>query len=63
MDVNAIDLCGIESADEARDLEAAAAENLKRVRRPAEEDWSESPGLSRLTQYLELKTVWHPIGV
>ncbi len=21
------------------------------------------PGLSRLTQYLELKTVWHPIGV
>ncbi len=63
MDVNAIDLCGIESVDEARDLEAAAAENLKRVRRPAEEDWSESPGLSRLTQYLELKTVWHPIGV
>jgi acyl-CoA reductase-like NAD-dependent aldehyde dehydrogenase len=63
MDVNAIDLCGIESADEARDLEVAAAENLKRVRRPAEEDWSASPGLSRLTQYLELKTVWHPIGV
>ena len=63
MDVNAIDLCGIEDPDEARDLEAAAAENLKRVRRPAEEDWTESPGLSRLTQYLELKTVWHPIGV
>jgi len=63
MDVNAIDLCGIEDADEARDLEAASADNLKRVRRPAEEDWTESPGLSRLTQYLELKTVWHPIGV
>ncbi len=63
MDVNAIDLCGIEEPDEARDLEAAAADNLKRVRRPAEEDWTESPGLSRLTQYLELKTVWHPIGV
>ena len=63
MDVNAIDLCGIEDPDEARDLEAASAENLKRVRRPAEEDWTLSPGLSRLTQYLELKTVWHPIGV
>ena len=63
MDVNAIDLCGIEEPDEARDLETAAADNLKRVRRPAEEDWAESPGLSRLTQYLELKTVWHPIGV
>ena len=41
----------------------SAADNLKRVRRPAAEDWTESPGLSRLTQYLELKTVWHPIGV
>ncbi|MEV6282467.1 aldehyde dehydrogenase family protein [Kribbella sp. NPDC051770] len=63
LDVNAIDLCGIEDPEEARDLEAASAENLKRVRRPADEDWQESPGLSRLTQYLELKTVWHPIGV
>ncbi|MFI5696142.1 aldehyde dehydrogenase family protein [Kribbella sp. NPDC051586] len=63
MDVNAIDLCGIESEDEARDLEIAAADNLKRVRRPADEDWSADQGLSRLTQYLELKTVWHPIGV
>lgn len=62
-DVNAIDLCGIESADEARDLEIAAAGNLKRVRRPAAEDWTADQGLSRLTQYLELKTVWHPIGV
>lgn len=62
-DVNAIDLCGIESDDEARDLEIAAAGNLKRVRRPGEEDWSADQGLSRLTQYLELKTVWHPIGV
>jgi acyl-CoA reductase-like NAD-dependent aldehyde dehydrogenase len=63
MDVNAIDLCGIASEDEARELEIAAADNLKRVRRPAEEDWSADQGLSRLTQYLELKTVWHPIGV
>lgn len=62
-DVNAIDLCGVASDDEARDLEIAAAGNLKRVRRPAEEDWSADQGLSRLTQYLELKTVWHPIGV
>jgi len=62
-DVNAIDLCGVASDDEARDLEIAAAGNLKRVRRPADEDWSADQGLSRLTQYLELKTVWHPIGV
>lgn len=62
-DVNAIDLAGVAGPEEATALEAAAAENLKRVRRPAEEDWTASPGLSRLTQYLELKTVWHPIGL
>ncbi len=62
-DVNAIDLAGVSDPEEATALEAAAAENLKRVRRPAEEDWTASPGLSRLTQYLELKTVWHPIGL
>lgn len=63
LDVNAIDLAGILDPEEATALEVAAADNLKRVRRPAEEDWTESPGLSRLTQYLELKTVWHPIGL
>jgi acyl-CoA reductase-like NAD-dependent aldehyde dehydrogenase len=63
MDVNGIDLTGIADADEARDLEAAAAENLKRVRRPADEDWSADPGTGRMTQFLETKTVWHPIGV
>jgi acyl-CoA reductase-like NAD-dependent aldehyde dehydrogenase len=62
-DVNAIDLAGAADHEEATALEAAAAENLKRVRRPADEDWTQNPGLSRLTQYLELKTVWHPIGV
>jgi acyl-CoA reductase-like NAD-dependent aldehyde dehydrogenase len=63
LDVNAIDLAGVEDPEEARELEAAAAENLKRVRRPAVEDWTADQGTSRLTQFLELKTVWHPIGV
>src|SRR5436190_15205127 len=34
MDVNGLDLTGITDPDLARDLEAAAADNLKRVRRP-----------------------------
>ncbi|WP_020391977.1 aldehyde dehydrogenase family protein [Kribbella catacumbae] len=63
LDVNAIDLAGILDPEEATALEVASADNLKRVRRPAQEDWTEHPGLSRLTQYLELKTVWHPIGL
>ena len=62
MDVNGIDLTGISDPDEARELEVAAAENLKRVRRPADEDWSADPGTGRLTAFLETKTVWHPTG-
>ncbi|MEU3396425.1 aldehyde dehydrogenase family protein [Streptomyces filamentosus] len=60
-DVNAIDLTGAD-ADLARDLEIAAAENLKRVLRPRTEDFAESPGTDRMTAFLETKTVWHPTG-
>ena len=64
MDVNGIDLTGVTDAALATSLEEAAAENLKRVRRPVgEEDWLLEPGLDRLTQFLEIKTVWHPIGL
>ena len=66
MDVNAIDLTGAAGDDEhARELEEAAAENLKRVLRApaAEPDWSAEPGLARISAYLETKTVWHPVGI
>ncbi|MFD0335443.1 aldehyde dehydrogenase family protein [Streptomyces erythrogriseus] len=61
-DVNAIDLAG---ADEvlAKELEVAAADNLKRVLRPQPvDDWSAAPGTDRMTAFLETKTVWHPTG-
>jgi len=61
-DVNGIDLTGA-PAGLAAELETAAAENLKRVRRPSAEDWTADPGTGRLTAWLETKTVWHPIGV
>jgi len=66
MDVNAIDLVGVAGEIQlATDLEVAAADNLKRVRRaPASEpDWTTSPGLDTMTDFLEIKTVWHPMGV
>ncbi|GGT11296.1 aldehyde dehydrogenase [Streptomyces kurssanovii] len=60
-DVNGIDLTG---ADEvlAKELEVAAADNLKRVFRPQAVDFSADPGTHRLTAFLETKTVWHPTG-
>jgi acyl-CoA reductase-like NAD-dependent aldehyde dehydrogenase len=66
MDVNAIDLTGAAGdPGQATALEEAAAENLKRVlRAPATEpDWTAEPDLTRMTKFLETKTVWHPIGV
>jgi acyl-CoA reductase-like NAD-dependent aldehyde dehydrogenase len=70
-DVNSIDLTGAADAEGLvwADLERAAAENLKRVLRPAgngaeavEPDWSHTPDLTRMKTYLETKTVWHPKG-
>jgi hypothetical protein len=63
MDVNGLDLIGVADSDLARNLEIEAAENLKRVRRPAPEDLLSSPPLDRMTTFLETKTVWHPMGV
>jgi acyl-CoA reductase-like NAD-dependent aldehyde dehydrogenase len=71
MDVNAIDLAGAAGADGVSwgDLEAAAAENVKRVLRPAgstaeavEPDWMATPDPGRMRAFLETKTVWHPKG-
>jgi acyl-CoA reductase-like NAD-dependent aldehyde dehydrogenase len=62
MDVNAIDLTGAPDSL-ADDLAVAAAENLKRVLRPGEEDWTQPPGLKRMLACLETKTVWHPVGI
>lgn len=65
MDVNGLDLTGVADPDLATSLEVAAADNLKRVRRAplAEPDWTATPGTDRMTDWLETKTVWHPIGI
>ncbi len=57
MDVNAIDLTGADGMQ--TELERAAAENVKRVvlGKP------DSQSLYEISAFLELKTVWHPIGV
>ncbi|MFJ9476563.1 aldehyde dehydrogenase family protein [Streptomyces mirabilis] len=60
-DVNAIDLAGADDVL-AKELEIAAADNLKRVVRPQAVDYSRTPGIERLTAFLETKTVWHPTG-
>jgi acyl-CoA reductase-like NAD-dependent aldehyde dehydrogenase len=70
-DIGALDLTGAAGAPDVdwAALEAAAAENLKRVARPAgegadaaEPDFAATPDLGRISAFLETKTVWHPKG-
>lgn len=69
LDVNAIDLTGaLGSGAEWGELEALAAESVKRVVRPpasgTEPDWTADPGgPQRILAFTETKTVWHPKGV
>jgi acyl-CoA reductase-like NAD-dependent aldehyde dehydrogenase len=56
MDVNAIDVTGADGL--VADIERLAAENVKRVVRADPE--AQSPW--QIADFLELKTVWHPIG-
>ena len=57
MDVNAIDLTGVNG--QTAELERAAAENVKRVVRSTPD--AQSP--YEIEAFLEQKTVWHPIGL
>ena len=61
-DVNALDLTGAEPGERAA-LQQAAAENVKRVYIPRDLDWRRDPGTSRMSPFVEIKTVWHPIGI
>jgi acyl-CoA reductase-like NAD-dependent aldehyde dehydrogenase len=56
MDVNAIDVTGADGS--APELERLAADNVKRVVRGASGE--QSPW--EIAKFLELKTVWHPVG-
>jgi acyl-CoA reductase-like NAD-dependent aldehyde dehydrogenase len=57
MDVNALDVGGADG--QVAELERLAADSVKRVVRSSPE--SQSPW--EIAAFLELKTVWHPIGV
>jgi acyl-CoA reductase-like NAD-dependent aldehyde dehydrogenase len=68
MDVDGLDLAGLDLAL-LRDVELAAAENVKRVTAPLRltpREWlDDAKGQDPywMAQFLEIKTVWHPAGV
>jgi hypothetical protein len=59
MDVNALDLAGADGSVDVAELERLASNNVKRVVRGSAD--GQSPW--EVASFLELKTVWHPIGV
>ena len=65
MDVNAVDLTGVPD-DQRDEVERLCAENVKRIVRAddGQTDWlsdrAQSPYL--VTAFMEMKTVWHPMG-
>jgi acyl-CoA reductase-like NAD-dependent aldehyde dehydrogenase len=70
VDVDAIDTWGIDPTSQA-DVESAAADSVKRIaRRPRgvvddRFDWTDDRAAQRpewIAAFLEMKTVWHPIG-
>jgi acyl-CoA reductase-like NAD-dependent aldehyde dehydrogenase len=71
VDVDSLDVWGVPAALR-RETELTAADNIKRIaRRPAgvtdaKFDWLDDRAAERpewIAAYLEMKTVWHPIGV
>ncbi|MBX3030527.1 MAG: aldehyde dehydrogenase family protein [Chloroflexi bacterium] len=70
MDVNAIDAWGV-PVDQLAAVQVAGVENMKRVVRPPRGglqtfDWLDDGRAQRpeyIAAFLEIKTVWHPIGM
>ncbi len=70
MDVNALDVWGV-PREMREQVETTAMDNVKRVSRPPRGgderfDWLDNRIAQRpewIARYLEMKTVWHPIGV
>ena len=58
MDINALDISGIDEPSLISDLKAAGAENLKRIH-----SFSQAQNPQRILAFMEVKTIWHPIGV
>jgi acyl-CoA reductase-like NAD-dependent aldehyde dehydrogenase len=63
MDVNALDATGVPD-DLRTQVEELSAENVKRVHRASDADPFEEEAQSpyEITAFMEMKTVWHPMG-
>ena len=61
--IRAVDAAGVSDA-ERRTLGLGAAESLKRLKihPPGSVDWNTAQGVEEIADFVEFKTVWHPVG-
>ena len=61
--IRALDAAGVSDA-ERKTLGLGAAESIKRLktRAPGSVDGRASQGLEEIADFVEFKTVWHPVG-
>jgi hypothetical protein len=57
MDIDGVDATGV-SKNDLTELKELGAENLKRIY-----SFNELQTTKRMTNFMEVKTVWHPIGI
>ena len=57
MDIDGIDATGVSNKD-LTELKELGSENLKRVH-----SFSELLSTKRMTNFMEVKTIWHPVGL
>ncbi len=58
MDIDGLDITGIEDPSLVADVKVSGAENLKRIH-----SFAGNPSPERILAFMESKTIWHPIGV
>jgi acyl-CoA reductase-like NAD-dependent aldehyde dehydrogenase len=57
MDIDGIDATGVSSKD-LTELKELGSENLKRIH-----TFNEVQSTKRMTSFMEIKTIWHPVGI
>lgn len=58
MDINGLDISGVDDESMVADIRTAGAQNLKRIH---SFDQAQTP--HRILAFMEAKTIWHPIGI
>jgi acyl-CoA reductase-like NAD-dependent aldehyde dehydrogenase len=58
MDINGLDISGIDEPSLISDVKTSGAENLKRIHL-----FNQGQNPQRILAFMEAKTIWHPIGV